>query len=549
MSDSEGLTSFGRYSIIRKLARGGMADVFLARAAGPMGFEKMLVLKRMLPELARDETFVQMFLSEAKVAAALQHPNVAQIFDFGEVNGQFFIAMEFVDGPNLRSVIRRCSEIGVELPPELCAKAISVACEGLHYVHEQCDSVSGRPLELVHRDVSPDNIMLARNGTLKVLDFGIMRSSNGASHTRSGAVRGKLAYMAPEQVSGEVLDRRTDVWALGMVLYELLTTGRRPFEATQDAAVMKAILFEPFKPVREWRPAVPEALQVIVERCFQKRRQERCSSARELQVELEQHLRAGQHEVGSYELAAMILALDQGRPPTVGPSTIPMPAKQLQAELNARAETVRARTPTRKEPETIVAPPPVAHAPPPPAAPAASQVTTVPGPLKPRSRVLPALLGGALVIGLGAGAVVLAWPRAAPARQPVVVALPAPEPEPTAAPVVDAPPPPAPLAEETAPAPAPEPRPLKRTKATPRVEAKAWPVELRALPDAEVTVDGAPTPLRKQVQLAAGAHRARFTNAELGAADVSFEVRPCLNIIGYNLTTRQLSQQCRAVGP
>ncbi|HLK99636.1 MAG TPA: serine/threonine-protein kinase, partial [Myxococcaceae bacterium] len=213
----------GKYQLIRKLATGGMAEVFLAKAAGPMGFEKTLVVKRILPHLAEDPAFVEMFLSEAKLAAQLNHPNIVQIFDFGEADDAYFLAMEFIDGPNLRVLLKRASQQGVALPPAVCARLIATACEGLAFAHDFADPGTGELLGLIHRDISPDNVLVSRQGAVKVVDFGIAKAAGQSHKTRSGVIKGKLSYMPPEQLRAKQLDRRADVYALGVVLYELLT--------------------------------------------------------------------------------------------------------------------------------------------------------------------------------------------------------------------------------------------------------------------------------------------------------------------------------------
>ncbi|HZN91240.1 MAG TPA: serine/threonine-protein kinase, partial [Myxococcales bacterium] len=205
----------GRYELVQKLATGGMAEVFLAKTVGPGGFEKVLVVKRILPHLVEEREFVEMFLSEAKLAALLNHHNVVQIFDFGQADGAYFIAMELVDGPNLRVLSKRAQELNRPIPFPLCAKIISLACEGLAYAHGLTDPSSGQPLNLVHRDISPDNIMVTRTGGVKVVDFGIAKAASQAHRTGSGVVKGKLAYMPVEQLASSPLDRRTDVYALG----------------------------------------------------------------------------------------------------------------------------------------------------------------------------------------------------------------------------------------------------------------------------------------------------------------------------------------------
>ena len=183
----------GKYQLLRKLATGGMAEVFLAKTAGPMGFEKQLVIKRILPHLAEDPQFVQMFLGEAKLAAQLNHPNLVQIFDFGESEGSYFIAMEYIDGPTVRLLLQRAREQSLAVPFVLAARMVSAAAEGLAYAHEFTDGATDEPLQLVHRDVSPDNILISRSGSVKVVDFGIAKA-RGVSHlTQTGTIKGKVA--------------------------------------------------------------------------------------------------------------------------------------------------------------------------------------------------------------------------------------------------------------------------------------------------------------------------------------------------------------------
>ncbi|HZX42028.1 MAG TPA: serine/threonine-protein kinase, partial [Myxococcaceae bacterium] len=237
----------GKYQLLRKLATGGMAEVFLAKTDGPMGFEKLLVIKRILPHLAEDPQFVEMFLAEAKLAARLNHPNLVQLFDFGEAEGSYFIAMEYIDGATLRLLLARSRDLRSPMSLALGARIVSLAAEGLAYAHDFRDQVTDEPLHLVHRDVSPDNILIGRSGAVKLVDFGIAKARGQNHHTQAGTVKGKVAYMAPEQLRGEPLDRRVDLYALGVVLYELCT-GRMPFEASSDASMVRAVLYDPAIP-------------------------------------------------------------------------------------------------------------------------------------------------------------------------------------------------------------------------------------------------------------------------------------------------------------
>ncbi|AKJ04417.1 serine/threonine-protein kinase [Archangium gephyra] len=323
--------NLGRYQLMGKLASGGMAEVYLAKAAGPMGFEKKLVVKRILPHLAEDSSFIEMFFSEARLVALLNHPNIVQIFDFGEADGAYFLAMEYIDGFNLRTLLKRAHATGGPLPVPLCAKIVSTACEGLAYAHEFVDPTTGKPLQLVHRDISPDNILVSSSGAVKLVDFGIAKAANQMHRTQTGVVKGKVAYMPPEQLQGKALDARADLFALGVVLYELLS-GQKPFEAESEAGMMQAILFEPPVPVTERRGDVPTSIQRVLERALAKDRNARYASCRELQMDLERYLRTCEDPVGPIDIArlvARISSLEQAKterdpgarpPPEVPPS-------------------------------------------------------------------------------------------------------------------------------------------------------------------------------------------------------------------------------------
>jgi serine/threonine protein kinase len=293
------------YELIRKLAAGGMAEVFLARTDGPKGFSKTLVLKRILPHLAEEEHFVELFLSEARLAAQLTHPNVVQIFDFGEYEDAYYIAMEYIDGPNLRTLWRQAGRKGERLPTALCAKIISYACEGLAYAHDFVSPETGKPLGLIHRDVSADNILVSRNGGVKVVDFGIAKVLGQSQQTRTGTIRGKLPYMPPEQIQAKPLDRRVDIFALGVVLYELLS-GKRPFDATEEMEIMNAILHQPLKPIRQRRPDVPEALEKVLQRALAKSPGDRYQSCRHFRADLERFILSEGEPMGTYEVASLI---------------------------------------------------------------------------------------------------------------------------------------------------------------------------------------------------------------------------------------------------
>ncbi|WP_407659922.1 serine/threonine protein kinase [Hyalangium gracile] len=315
------MPQLGRYQLIKKLATGGMAEVFLAKAQGPMGFEKTLVLKRILPYMAEDPTFVEMFLAEAKLAAQLNHPHLVQIFDFGEADGQYFLAMEYIDGVNLRTLLVRAAQQGMALAPELCAQLVASACEGLAFAHDFRDPETGVPLGLIHRDISPDNILVSRHGAVKVVDFGIAKVAGQPDRTQEGVVKGKLAYMPPEQIRAEPLDRRVDVYALGVVLYELLTA-HKPFQGPTDASTMESILFRPMVPPSQYRSDVPDSLLLILERALAGKPEHRQSDCLSLAAELEDFILSVGKPVTAQQLALLVAMVVPEQPPSG-----PMPAR------------------------------------------------------------------------------------------------------------------------------------------------------------------------------------------------------------------------------
>jgi hypothetical protein len=271
--------TLGRYQLLRRLARGGMAELFLARATGLEGFEKLVVVKRILPVHAAEGEMVRMFLQEARLAATLHHPNIAQVYDIGEAAGAYFFSMEYVDGVDLRWLNQQV--VPVE---QVVAIAIGTAA-GLHYAHERTDA-RGHPLGIVHRDVSPSNVLVGRDGIVKLVDFGIARAADHRHDTRPGMLRGKVAYMSPEQCRGQPLDRRSDLFSLGTVLYEL-ATGTRLFDEESDLATMNRIAAGDVPPPSARRPGFPRRLEAVLLRALAADRQRRYQTAQELQLELE----------------------------------------------------------------------------------------------------------------------------------------------------------------------------------------------------------------------------------------------------------------------
>jgi serine/threonine protein kinase len=275
----------GRYELIDHLATGGMAELFLARTVGEGGFEKVVVLKRILPQLAQNADFVRMFLDEARLAALLHHPNIAQVFDIGQVAGSFFFVMEHVHGRDLRDVVKAArAEGGIPLPHAL--SIVAAAAAGLHYAHEK-HGPDERALHLVHRDVSPANLIVTFDGGVKLVDFGVAKARSQHAETRGGTLKGKISYMSPEQCRGEPVDRRSDVFALGIVLYEL-TTGARLFRGDNEFALLQQIANEDVAPPSLRRPDYPLGLEAIVMRALARDRSRRYRTAEDLQVDLEE---------------------------------------------------------------------------------------------------------------------------------------------------------------------------------------------------------------------------------------------------------------------
>jgi serine/threonine protein kinase len=347
------LEQMGKYQLIRKLATGGMAEVFLAKAAGPMGFEKVLVVKRILPHLAEDPQFTEMFLFEAKLAGLLNHANITQIFDFGEEEGSYFIAMEYLDGPNLRVLSRKAMEQNAASSLPVCAKIVSLACEGLAYAHEFVDPQTGQALGLIHRDISTDNILLSRTGGVKVVDFGIAKAANTGHRTKTGILKGKVAYMSPEHLLGKPLDARADIYALGVVLYELVA-GQKPFEGDSEVSMIQAILHEPMVEIGERRKDVPADLQRIIHRMLAKDREERYASCRELQVDLERFIIQCGEPVGAFQIADLVKRLIPS-PPSGGPEVMPRPGSGPRKEPSGSrsAATVTPPPPTAQPSPTV----------------------------------------------------------------------------------------------------------------------------------------------------------------------------------------------------
>jgi serine/threonine-protein kinase len=281
---------FGRYRLLHKIAAGGMGEIFLARLEGEGGFEKLLTIKRLLPELVASPEFVTMFLNEARLAAQLSHSNICDIYELGQVDDRYFIAMPYLQGvPMSRVATNRVGDSELD-HVRLVVGLGEQACEGLAHAHELTDP-QGRPYDLVHRDVSPSNLFATFDGVLKLLDFGIAKARGVPSLTSKGSIRGKFAYMSPEQIRGDEVDRRSDLFSLGVVLFEALAR-RRMFERPSEFLIAKAILEEEYPLVHVASPAVPEPLSWVIARALRRRPEERFASAREMGAALRESIEA-----------------------------------------------------------------------------------------------------------------------------------------------------------------------------------------------------------------------------------------------------------------
>ena len=281
---------FGPYRLLEKIAVGGMAEVFKAKRAGIEGFEKVVALKRILPHLSTNQEFVVMFVDEAKVVVRLAHPNIVPIFDLGRIDDSYYIAMELVQGRDLRSVIRRARQHSLELSVELAVLITSRVCAALEYAHRKRDE-NGRAMRIVHRDISPQNILLSFEGEVKLTDFGIAKAAHKASVTQRGTLRGKVTYMSPEQASGAAMDGRSDLFSLGIVLYELVT-GRRPFGSTDasDKRLLELVRECRVTPPTVFNPSLPGLVERITLRALQRDPESRYADAGSMQADLEDAL-------------------------------------------------------------------------------------------------------------------------------------------------------------------------------------------------------------------------------------------------------------------
>lgn len=314
--------AFGRFYLVDRIATGGMAEIFKAKTFSEGGFENLLVIKRILPHIGTNEDFVEMFIDEAKVSAALQHANIVRIYDFGKIHDNYFIAMECVDGKDVRNLLRKLGRERRYMPVEVAAFITHEIAKGLDYAHGKRD-IANNPYGIIHRDISPSNLLLSYEGEVKIADFGIAKAESNAYQTRDGVLKGKFEYMSPEQASGREIDHRSDLFSLGIILWEMLT-GRRLFKTDSEVATLKKIRECDFKPPTKLNARIPEALEAIVMKALSLHPEDRYQSGMQMADDLRaflmpktpdsvrQEFRTLLHELFAEEIESERLRLQRG---------------------------------------------------------------------------------------------------------------------------------------------------------------------------------------------------------------------------------------------
>ena len=344
ISGGQAQARLGRYELLARLATGGMGEIFLARLEGAAGFEKLYVVKRILPHLADDARFRQMLISEAQIAAKMAHGNICQVYELGETGGVLYIVMEYLEGVTMLPLLRRASKAHAHLDFGFLAAVVQQTCDALHYAHELKDR-DGECLGLVHRDVTPSNIFLCDSGVSKILDFGIAKAKGATStKTEDGAVKGKYAYMAPEQLRGGAIDRRVDLFALGVVMYEMVAL-RRLFQRKTDYLTFRAVMEQPIPDIRRYRPDISDPVANVLAKALDREPANRFETARQLgsamadamsashlrpwsQGDLGDFVKAGFAEELAKRSQQVALVVHRTHPGVVGRATMPLIANE-----------------------------------------------------------------------------------------------------------------------------------------------------------------------------------------------------------------------------
>jgi serine/threonine protein kinase len=298
---------FGKHLLLERISVGGMAEVFKAKTFGPDGFEKIVAIKRILPSMAEDQDFISMFIDEAKIAGQLSHANICQIFELGKIGSSHFIAMEYVQGKDVLQIQNRFRRLRKQMPLPMAALIAAKICEGLDYAHRKCDK-NNQPLNIIHRDVSPQNILVSYEGEVKIIDFGIAKAVSRSSKTQAGVLKGKFGYMSPEQVRGLPLDRRSDTFAIGTLLWEMCTD-ERLFAGPSDFAVLEKVRNATVPPPSSHNPMIPPELEAIIMRALKRDPLERYQWSAEMQEALQNYLLAQSPPWTSAMLSSMLKEL------------------------------------------------------------------------------------------------------------------------------------------------------------------------------------------------------------------------------------------------
>jgi serine/threonine-protein kinase len=458
-------TIIGRYALCAEIAAGGMATVYFGRLLGPSGFSRTVAIKRLHPQYAKDADFASMFLDEARLAARIRHPNVVQTLDVVQLKGELFLVMDYVQGESLSRLYRQLRQQGRLVPRRIAASIMSGSLLGLHAAHEARNE-HGVLLQLVHRDVSPQNVLVGTDGVPRILDFGVAKAAGRAHTTRDGAMKGKCAYMAPEQVMSQPVTRATDVFAAGVLLWELLT-GRRLFAAETDASTLMKVLHAPIEPPSHVVPGIPPAWDAVVMRATQRDPAQRFATARDMAIAVE----ACEGVASATQVGEWVEALAAG---TLA-SRAQLLARIEQTTMDPNAMTTQTDA-FRADSSLVPAPLPSEHTR------VASTVST-PSPPQPSDGAKRTRFSLAVIAVSVPLAIAIAWGIGG-ARRGQIVASPAPPPSAAALPAPAAPPLPSPAPADdtpsvqvtslpTASAPAPAARPAPARPSYPRPAAAA----------------------------------------------------------------------------
>ena len=302
---SQNFEAFGKFILLEKLAAGGMAEVFLAKSLGASGVNKFLAVKRILPQYSDNKDFIDMFKEEAKIAVNLNHGSVVSIYEFGIERGQFYLVMEYVEGRNLRQILNELKKKSLQFSIEQIVYMVKEVAAGLDHAHRLIDGTTGKPLNLVHRDMSPQNVMVSFEGEVKVIDFGIAKAETQLEATKTGTLKGKFGYMSPEQADGQPIDSRTDLFSLGIVLWELLANDRL-FTSNSEAAILRKIRDCQIPSIRKINPSVPVELENIVNKALARDRSLRYQTAAAFHKDLNRFLNVEFPDFSSQDFAVFV---------------------------------------------------------------------------------------------------------------------------------------------------------------------------------------------------------------------------------------------------